>query len=29
VGLPDYLIFSSEVKEKGLGGVWEMGFYHN
>jgi len=29
VGLPDYIIFSSEIKEKGLGGIWEMGFYHN
>uniref|UniRef100_A0A7V4E3A0 Peptidase S9 prolyl oligopeptidase catalytic domain-containing protein n=1 Tax=candidate division WOR-3 bacterium TaxID=2052148 RepID=A0A7V4E3A0_UNCW3 len=29
VGLPDYIIFSSEIKEKGLGGVWEMGLYHH
>lgn len=26
VGLPDYIIFTSEVREKGLGGVLDMGF---
>ncbi len=27
VGMPDYVIFNSEVKEKGLGGVIKMGFF--
>lgn len=27
VGMPDYIIFNSEVKEKGLGGVIKIGFF--